>query len=120
MESIKIKKAFIIVWFIIDFTIFVVLLIPFVLPSNTILSNMPACEWKIKYHKECPVCGMTTAFILLSKGQINEAQTHNKGCLFLYALFIVNELIAIYCILFILVPKFTNKRCIVQSSIYKS
>lgn len=113
MNSLEIKKAFIIVWFIISFVIFLMLLFPFILPNNTILSIVPTCEWKIKYHKDCSLCGMTTAFILLSEGHIKAALTYNKGCLFLYMLFIINEAVILYYMFLAFALKFTNNRRII-------
>ena len=80
------------VWILVSLPILFALLAPFFLSQATIDLITPRCVWKTKYHKECPVCGMTTSFILISHGRLKEANVRNKGSLALYAAFISNEI----------------------------
>lgn len=87
----EIKLALSIVWLVLSLVILMILITPFILPDDTILALSPKCEWKTKYNKSCPLCGMTTAFILISRGKLSEAFTANKFSLYLYYIFILNE-----------------------------
>lgn len=89
-----IKTSFLLSWLTMSAVILVVLVSPFLLSDKTIYSIAPKCEWKIKYHKECVLCGMTTAFIEISKGQLSAANRSNRFSLYLYLVFSVNELFA--------------------------
>ncbi len=92
--STDVKRSFIISWLVISAVIFTMIVCPFVLPERSIYSIAPKCEWKTKYHKECILCGMTTAFIELSRGKINAAERSNRFSLCLYSIFVLNEFLA--------------------------
>jgi hypothetical protein len=102
----EVKASFLIAWLMISLALLLVLIIPFVLPTETILSLAPTCQWKIRYDKECPLCGMTTAFLLISGGRFKEAFAANTGSLTLYTGFVVNELF----VLLFLVDSLRSKR----------
>lgn len=91
MSGNEIRISLSIVWLIISFAIFIILIAPFVLPTDTITSLTPTCEWKAKYGKECPLCGMTTGFFLISQGRFSEAFIANEFSLCLYSIFVLNE-----------------------------
>jgi len=65
---------------------------PFIFSEDTISHLTPKCKWKTKYNRQCPLCGMTKAFILISQGNINEALKSNNSSFGLYILFIFNEI----------------------------
>lgn len=88
----ELKKALFIVWIILSGIMLLTLSTPFLFSTETINTFVPKCEWKEKYNKECSLCGMTRSFILISKGEIVEADKTNKFSLYLYVLFVVNEI----------------------------
>ncbi|HXG01259.1 MAG TPA: hypothetical protein VNL69_10735, partial [Bacteroidota bacterium] len=58
--------AFRIVWYIISVGLLLLLAAPFLVPEKTLLSSTPVCRWKALYNRECALCGMSTAFILIT------------------------------------------------------
>mgnify|MGYP001774018814 CR=1 FL=1 len=106
INSKEIKKALIVVWMVISSIIFIILIIPYIFPENSILSLIPECELKVKYNKECILCGMTRSFILISKGEIEKAILENKFSIYVYFAFLLNEILVIL----FLMKKFLNFR----------
>ncbi len=92
MEESQVKLAIFIVWIILGFIILLILTAPFILSIDTINAITPTCEWKTKYGRECILCGMTTAFINISKGNFMEAFRNNNFSIYLYSFFVVNEI----------------------------
>ncbi len=90
------KTALLISWLLISLMIFPVLAAPFLVQPETLMSLTPVCEWKVKYNRECPLCGMTTAFILISEGRLNEAVEANRGSIPLYAALLWNQFVAFW------------------------
>jgi hypothetical protein len=63
---------------------------PVVLPDRTIAALTPVCESKRLYGRECFLCGTTTAFLAISRGDWRSALQSNRGALPLYACFAIN------------------------------
>lgn len=87
-----IEQALRIVWFVVSVMILATLAAPFALGSQELARLLPPCEWKAKYHRECPFCGMTTSFIDISEGELGNAQRANRAGIPLYCAFVSNEL----------------------------
>lgn len=96
----EIKVSLLTVWLVIGIVIFTVLITPFILPAQTVKDLAPVCEWKIKYNKTCPLCGMTRAFINISAGNFYAAQKLNRFSVGLYSIFILNEIVTLTFLLF--------------------
>ena len=92
MPITQLRTALFIVWIVLSTTILVVLITPFVISPETIYAIAPQCEWKARYGKECPLCGMTASFIYISKGEFTRARQSNGFSLFLYMAFAANTL----------------------------
>jgi len=92
----QLRRALLIAWLIVSAAIVPLLAAPFVLPPGTIQSLAPRCAWKTRYGRECVLCGMTTSFILISEGRLNEAASRNRGSIPLYAALIWNECMALW------------------------
>ena len=92
MDSGQIKLAIFFVWIVLSGVILCTLVAPFLLSADTINDMVPRCEWKSKYNQECPLCGMTTGFIYISQGQFTQAGMANSFSLYLYSVFVVNEI----------------------------
>jgi len=88
----EVKVSFLIVWLIISLVILITLIAPFVFSSERLASLTPTCEWKAKYHRECILCGMTTSFILISRGNFTAALSANRASLALYLTFVANQI----------------------------
>jgi len=92
----QLRKALLIAWLIVSAAIVPVLAAPFVVPPGTILSLAPRCAWKTRYGRECVLCGMTTGFILISEGRLNDAVGRNRASIPLYAALFWNECMAFW------------------------
>ncbi|MGE5400494.1 MAG: DUF2752 domain-containing protein [Ignavibacteriales bacterium] len=93
MEEEIVKRSFLVVWIIISSVIFLVLMSPFLLEDEAIYRIAPRCESRVKYNRECVMCGMTTAFIQISRGNLKKASENNRAGIYLYSLFAANNLI---------------------------
>lgn len=91
----ELRRSFSIAWLVVSLGILLVLTAPFVLSADAIANLIPVCEWKARYNQECPLCGMTTSFILISQGSFKAALGANKAGLLVYGGFVVNELFAL-------------------------
>jgi hypothetical protein len=76
--------------------IFIMFILIFFLPADTLLSLSPVCEWKLKYGTECFFCGMTKAFIQISKLNFSGAINLNASSILLFGLLIANEIFAAF------------------------
>src|SRR3974377_2589056 len=59
----------------------------FVLPEETIARIVPQCESKRLYGRECVLCGTTTGFIAIARGDLRGAADGNRLALALFAAF---------------------------------
>ena len=95
MRGSEVKLSFFIAWMVISVVVFGVLLAPIILPGATIRRLEPRCEWKVRYKKECPMCGMSTSFIFICCGKLKEASAANRASLPLFLILVANEICAI-------------------------
>jgi hypothetical protein len=82
-----------IAWGVVSLLVLAILLAPWLLPAERLAAALPVCEAKGR-GGECSFCGMTTAFLHLSRGELPEAGRFNRGSLPLYSLFWMNTLLA--------------------------
>jgi hypothetical protein len=92
MKYRQIKSALLITWTVLSGIILFALTAPFLLSADTLQAIVPTCEWKAKYNKECSFCGMTTGFGYITQGKFVQARKANRGSLYLYILFLLNEM----------------------------
>ena len=85
-------SSLLIAWGIISTLIIIVLVTPFFINSDFILQNTPICPSKLN-QSNCFLCGMTQAFIEISRGNLDTAQTFNQLSIPLYGIFIINSII---------------------------
>ena len=83
--------AGVLVWSILSIGVFIILLLPFVVPQHQ-LAQLPIaeCVWQARFHKPCVFCGMTTAFYAISSGDLAQAHRLNPLSLYIYAIFLLN------------------------------
>jgi hypothetical protein len=86
------KRAFLIVWYVLSCVILALLVTPYLVPASRVGGLIPACSSGVR-GAPCPLCGMTTAFYRISKGEYGKAQTDNAYAGTLYLLFVVNEVV---------------------------
>ena len=83
------------VWFIVSAGIFVMLVLPFIVPQHQLTQFVPECISQVKFQKPCAFCGMTTAFYAISRGDFTEAYRLNPLSLYIYAVFLLNTFCAV-------------------------
>lgn len=101
------RQGFFIVWAVLSLSALFILLAPFVLPENALFSLAPVCENKRLGRGECPLCGMTTAFFEISKGDFSRALYSNRASAALYSILVLNQFVFLGRLVFI---KFFRKR----------
>ena len=80
------------VWLVVSIGIFMLLLIPFVVPQHQLAQFIPECSWQAQFHKPCAFCGMSTAFYAISRGDFAQAHRLNPLSLYIYFTFLLNTL----------------------------
>ena len=93
------RTALLAAWLIVSAAIVPVLAAPFLVPPRTLLSLMPPCQSKVRYGRECALCGMTRGFILISRGRFDDALRRNRASIPLYAALLWNEFLASWFVL---------------------
>ena len=83
------------VWLIVSAGIFVLLLLPIVVPQHQLAQFIPECVWQTQFQKPCAFCGMTTAFYAISHGDFTEAYRLNPLSPYIYSLFVLNTFCAV-------------------------
>lgn len=92
------KKVLFIVWLVITVITGLTLIVPLVFSSNTVLKHTPTCVSKSQFNETCFLCGTTTAFTEISKGNFNTAHQLNQYSLLIYAAFLTNLALFIWLI----------------------
>ncbi|MCL4851540.1 MAG: DUF2752 domain-containing protein [Bryobacteraceae bacterium] len=87
----ELKRAFVLSWIVLSVAILAILVSPFLLSEETIRGWSPVCEAKRIHGTGCSLCGMTRAFLCLSRGQFQNASRENRASLPLYTAFTANE-----------------------------
>lgn len=90
----QVRKASVLAWLIVTGIIVVILLTPYILPERMILSGAYRCRSPEHTAGRCALCGMTRAFLDISRGNVEKALSYNHSSLLLYSLFVANELFA--------------------------
>jgi hypothetical protein len=92
----EIGTALILAWLALSVAACGVVLAPFVLPPAALLGALaPECPWKAKHHRECILCGMTTSFVEIPRGDFRAAARHNQGSLPLFLALLANGCVAL-------------------------
>jgi len=94
-QASQLKPALRIAWCVLSLIILAALIAPFVVPSERLHHLFPPCPSRALFGRPCPTCGMTTAFIHISRGEFAEASRANRFSLPLYGMFWSNELAAL-------------------------
>ncbi|MCY3741645.1 MAG: DUF2752 domain-containing protein [Candidatus Poribacteria bacterium] len=83
------------VWYILSVGVFIILLLPFVVPQHQLAQFIPECTWQSQFQKPCAFCGMSTAFYAISRGDFAQAHHLNPLSLYIYFTFLLNTLCAV-------------------------
>ena len=101
------NKAIKTVWQIFSVVTLLVILASIFMPESLLYENIPVCEYKT-IGKECFLCGMTMAFVEISKLNFNLALQLNSVSLLFYSTFMANNLIFLYTLLSPSVKKYES------------
>ena len=82
------------VWYILSIGVFIILLLPFMMPQHQLAQLIPECSWQSQFHKPCAFCGMSTAFYTISRGDFVKAHRLNPLSLYIYFIFLLNTFCA--------------------------
>jgi hypothetical protein len=91
MNPDDVRRSLLIVWLVVGSVVAVVLTTPFVVQEESVLHLSPTCEWQARYDRPCVLCGMTRAFLAISRGRLDEARTANRASVPLWLGLLVNE-----------------------------
>jgi hypothetical protein len=89
------RRAFVAVWIVLTVVSSAVVVFAALGNPAWLDGVVPVCEWKQRYGRECPFCGMTTAFFLIGDGRLADAAQANLASLPLFAAFCANGLAAL-------------------------
>jgi hypothetical protein len=87
-------------WLIISAILLFVFPAPYLLSENALLSASGTIRFQHHEQESCPLCGMTRAFMAISRGNLFEAVTFNRWSVALYGILLANELsVAIFLVI---------------------
>jgi hypothetical protein len=89
------RAALRIVWMVLSLLILMILAAPFVVGRERAATLAPVCDRQARYGLDCPLCGMTTSFLDISRGEFGAARNANRGGIPLYLSFVSNEIWAL-------------------------
>jgi hypothetical protein len=92
MMAQEMKVAITSVWLIISAILMIMFITLYLLPESALLAASGAFQLPHHDQKQCLLCGMTRAFIAISRGNLADAVTFNNWSVTLYGMFLVNEL----------------------------
>src|SRR4030066_2199807 len=88
----EIRVAITSVWLIISAILLTMFIALYLLSESTLLSASGALQLSHHDQEPCLLCGMTRAFIAISRGNLADAVTFNDWAVALYDIFLANEL----------------------------
>lgn len=91
MDRQELQRALNWSWGILSVVVLGLLVAPFVVPHPRLAAAAPRCEARARYGRECSLCGMTTAFLAISRAQFGRAHAANRGSLPLYSVLLANQ-----------------------------
>ena len=83
------RPALTTVWLIVSAVLAVAVMAPFLAPAEVLYGVFSECEAK-RRGSACALCGMTTAFVQISNGDLAGAQSSNSGSIALWSASSVN------------------------------
>jgi len=94
MKTAQLKIALFIVWAILSIFILFILITPFIWSEETI--RAVTSKIKAPHENRCMLCGITTSFIKISKGEFEQSLAATKLGIYFFTIFLVNEFVICY------------------------
>ena len=91
----QIKTAVILAWLIASGFLLVLLSAPLWMAEGTIVGATHLCRSAYHGAPACSLCGMTRAFLFISRGDFEQASTANHNSVVLFGSLVLNEIIAL-------------------------
>jgi hypothetical protein len=88
-----VRRALEIVWLVVSVPLCAAVLLAVAAPDAAAAVS-PVCVWKSQLGRECPGCGLTTAFLLIGSGDWDGAAHANAAGAPLFVSFVLNSLVA--------------------------
>lgn len=85
-----VRKALFIVWVTVSVVLGATAVVPVLAPPAAIERMAPRCEAKSRYGRECFLCGATTGFLAIARGDFTAAQNANRASVPMYFGFLSN------------------------------
>jgi hypothetical protein len=85
------RVAIVAVWLVVSSILLFILIVPFVLSEDAILTASGSLQAPHQGHERCILCGMTRSFIAISRGHPAQALFFNRHSIILYILFVLDE-----------------------------
>lgn len=92
--DLPVRRALLLAWLCLSGALLPVLLSPWLLPEATLFELAGRCKTGHAGGRTCPLCGMTRAFLLISRGQLDQAKRLNRASVPLYGGMVANDLLA--------------------------
>jgi hypothetical protein len=88
------KPALTTVWLILSLCLAMAAAVPFVVPPEVLYGAFPECSARAR-GSSCPLCGMTTAWVAISRGDLASARQANAGSVPLWTGSVMNFIAAV-------------------------
>jgi hypothetical protein len=95
MLAAEFRTALVIAWLVVSAALSPLLLAIFVLPAEALHSLSPQCEARLQ-GRSCAFCGMTTAFVAIGEGRLQDAVRAHRAGLPLFAALVWNQCVALW------------------------
>ena len=80
-------------WLIVSVPLLAAVMLPLIASTSAIQAITPHCVWKTQFGRECPACGLTTAFLHIGRGEWRAATGSNAAGIPLYVAFLFNSFV---------------------------
>jgi hypothetical protein len=92
VESSGLRESLYYSWLIVSVPLLLAVVLPLAAPASTVQAIAPHCVWKTQFGRECPGCGLTTAFLHIARGEWRSATRSNAASIPLFTVFFLNSI----------------------------
>jgi hypothetical protein len=81
-------------WLIVSVPLLASVVLPVVAPAETVAAMAPKCVRRAQLGRDCPGCGLTTAFVRIGEADWDGAAHANAAGMPLFGAFVLNSIVA--------------------------